>query len=248
MERGEKISRFEIQNPEISKTEKSFHLISQYNQARILGSKNEVSALTQKEIPGRDVNAIAVLLKNQPHEKLEAIGQELQKSENFENKKVGEVLQTFALTEISKDENKTTISIKLPENGLVNTETYRELLEKFYPDDQRENPKFKFENFGEKEVSRALRNGQDEAINNFREEIKANVYQKDASPGVLETETSVLEKIDKIKQFQTEARIALRENQQILEKFTISKIVNLCKFRISVFLFQRFSANFDVNF
>jgi uncharacterized protein YeaO (DUF488 family) len=218
-ERGEKISRYEIQNPEISKMEKGFHLFSQYYQARILGSKIEVPALTQKEITERDVNAIAVLLKNQRPEKLEATGKELQKSENFENKKVGEVLQTFARAEISKNDYSTTVSIKLPENGLVNTETYRELLEKFYSDTQRENAKFKFENFSEKEISRALRFGQDEAVNNFRDDIKANVYQKDASPGVLETETSVLEKIDEIKQFQTKARAAWRENQQILDKY-----------------------------
>jgi hypothetical protein len=219
-ERGEKISRFEIQKPEISKAERSFHLLCGFYRARILGSLMEAPALIQKEISGRDLNAIAVLLKNQSYEKLEATGQELQKSGNPESKQVGEVLQTFARAEISKDENITTVSIKLPGDGSVNTETYRELLEKFYPFDPRENDKFKIENFGEKEISRASRNGQDEALNNLREEIKLNVYQKDASPGVLETETSVLEKIDKIKRFQTDARTALRENQQILEKYS----------------------------
>lgn len=219
--RGEKINRFEIQPPETSQTEKRFHLFSQYNQARILGSQIEVPALTQKEISERDVKATAILLKNQPVEKLEATGKELQKSENFENKKVGEVLQTFARSEISKDDNKTTVSIKLPENGLVNTETYRELLEQFYPDDMRENDKYNFEMFGEKELTRALQKGQDETINNFREEIKGNSFQKDIPANTLELEKSVLEKIDKIAQFQTEARNALRENNGILNKYFV---------------------------
>ena len=86
------------------------------------------------------------------------------------------------------------MSIKLPENRLVSTETYQELLEKFYPDDARENEKYKFEKFGEKEVSRALQKGQDETINNFRDEIKGNSYQKDAPANVFETEKAITRK------------------------------------------------------
>ncbi len=213
------ISQSDIQKPEASKTEKSFYLNSQFNQARILGAKVESAALTQKEISERDFATIGVLLNNQPIEKLENIAQELKKNQNPENKKIGEILQTFAHAEISKAENKTIVSIKLPENALVGVENYRELLEKFYPDDQRENDKYKFSNFSEKEVSRALRLGQDEAIQNFRDEIKSNIYQKDASENIFQTETAVLEKIDKIKQFQTEARFALRENEKLTEKY-----------------------------
>ena len=208
-----------INKQETSEKEKSFHILSQFNQALILGSKIESPILTQKEISETNVKAITILLKNQPLEKLQTIGQELQKSQNIENKIIGEVIQTFARAEISQAENKTNITIKLPENGLVSTETYRELLEKFYPDDTRENEQYKFENLGEKEISRTREKGQDEALQTFREEIKDNIYQKDDSGKVIEIETAVHEKLDKIAQFQSEARNALRENEGLTNKY-----------------------------
>lgn len=213
------ISRDELPKLQTSQTERSFHLHSLFNQARILGERIDSKPLTQTEIKTQDVSAIAVLLKNQPSEKLENLALEFQKSEKIENKKIGEVVQTFARAEIFKDENKTTVSINLPENGLVNTETYRELLEKFYPDDGRENDKYKFEKFGEKEISRTLQKGQDETINNLRDEIKGNSYQKDAQANTFESEKTVLERLDKIAQFQAEARNALSENKSILNKY-----------------------------
>ncbi len=212
-------SRVEQPKLEMSQAEKSFHLHSQFNQARILGTKVEAIALVQKEISERDVNAIGILLNNQPVEKLENIAQELQKGENPENKKIGEVVQTFARAEVSNVENKTFISIKLPEKAQVGVETYLELLEKFYPDDKSESAKYKFEHFGEAQVSRALQKGQDEAITNLREEIKVNAGQKDVSLNVSETEKSVQAKLDKITQFQAEARTAVRENKGILQKY-----------------------------
>lgn len=217
----DEINLSQINKQEIGEKEKSFHIFSQFNQARILGSKIESPILTQKEISETNVKAITILLKNQPFEKLQIIGQELQRSQNIENKTVGEVLQTFARAEISQAENKTNITIKLPENGLVSTETYRELLEKFYPDDTRKNEKYKFENFNDKEISRAREKGQDEALQNFREELKDNAYQNDDSGKVIETETAVHAKLDKIAKFQTEARNALRENESIIQKYVV---------------------------
>ncbi|HRH46087.1 MAG TPA: hypothetical protein PKY82_30870, partial [Pyrinomonadaceae bacterium] len=219
LERKEEINRIEQPKLEMSQAEKSFHLHSQFNQARILGEKIDTAALAQKEISERDVNAISILLNNQPLEKLENIVQELQKGENPENKKIGEVVQTFARTEVSNVENKTFISIKLPEKAQVGVETYRELLEKFYPDDKRESAKYKFEHFGESQVSRALQKGQDEAVNNFREEIKFYSEQKDASLNLSETEKAIQAKLNKIAQFQTEARNTVRENKSILQKY-----------------------------
>ena len=217
--RQDEINFSQINKLETGDKEKSFHILSQFNQARILGLKIESSILTQKEISETNVKAITVLLKNQPLEKLQTIGQELQKSQNTENKTIGEVLQTFARAEISQVENKTNIIIKLPENSLVSTETYRELLEKFYPDDTRENEKYKFENLGDKEISRAREKGQDEALQTFREELKDNVFQNDDSGKIFGTETVVLEKLDKIAQFQSEARNALRENERLTNKY-----------------------------
>lgn len=215
----EEISRDEQPKHQTSQTERSFHLHSLFHQSQILGDRIDSKSLTQSEINDRDVKALAVLLNNQPSEKLENIAQEFQTSENPEKKKIGEVVHTFNRAEISQTENKTTISIKLPENGLVSTETYRELLEKFYPDNAWENEKYKFEKFGEEEISRALQKGQDETINNLFEEIKGNSYQKDAQANTLESEKTVQANLDKIANFQAEARNALHENKSILNKY-----------------------------
>lgn len=219
IERKEEINRIEQPKLEMSQAEKSFHLQSGFYQGRILGAKIETAALVQKEISERDVSAIGILLNNQPLEKLENIAQEFQKGENPENKKIGEIVQTFARAEVSKAQDKTFVSIKLPANGLVSVETYRELFEKLYPDDKRESAKYKFEHIGESQVSRALQKGQDEAVNNFREEVKVYSEQKDASLNLSETEKAIQAKLDKIAQFQTVARNAVRENKGILQKY-----------------------------
>ena len=59
MIKASELSRDETPKTETSKTEKSFHLLSQFNQARILGEKIESSAFTQKEISERDASAAA---------------------------------------------------------------------------------------------------------------------------------------------------------------------------------------------
>ena len=83
MIKASEIHRVETPKTEISKTEKSFHLLSQFNQARILGEKVESPAFSQKEISERDVSTVAVLLKNQTPEKMELIAQELGKNANL---------------------------------------------------------------------------------------------------------------------------------------------------------------------
>lgn len=224
----------ETPKAEISKTEKSFHLLSQYNQARILGEKIESSTFTQKEINERDVSATVVLLKNQSPEKIELIAQELRQSGSLETKKIGEVLETFSKAEVLKDENKTVINITLPENRLAQTETYRELLEKFYPDDERENDQYKLSSFGEKTLDWAREKGQDETVRNWREETLNNTYKSDVSANIFEVEQKIVEKFDKIKQFQQEARHTKRENVQLLEKYSRRAAAKIEGLKLSV--------------
>ena len=127
--------------------------------------------------------------------------------------------KTFAKAEILKDENKTVVNINLPENRLVEVETYRELLEKFYPNDERENNKYKLSSFGENTLNRAREKGQDETIKSWREETRNNVYQNNVSANVFLTEQIIIEKFDKIKDFQQDARKARLENVNLLEKY-----------------------------
>jgi len=55
---------------EASKAEKSLHLLSQHNQARILGEKIQSPAFVSNELDERDFNSLAVLLHNQSPEKM----------------------------------------------------------------------------------------------------------------------------------------------------------------------------------
>lgn len=213
------INRADQSKPEMSQTEKDFHLESLFYQALVLGDQIESKPLRQQEISQHEVQAVTLLLVNQPAERLEKIAGVLNKSDQPEKQKIGELLQTFAHAEISQSENKTTVTIKLPENNLVSTETYRELLEKFYPDNRAENEKYKFENLSEKAISGAREKGQDETLQNLRDEIKGNVYQTDGNGKVIETSASVLEKLDKITRLQSEARTAKAVNERMTIKY-----------------------------
>jgi hypothetical protein len=204
---------------EASKAEKSFHLLSQYNQARILGEKIESSALVSREIGERDFNSLAVLLNNQSPEKNELISRELKASDSSENRKIGEILEVFSRAEITKDEQKTVIQIKLPENSVLQKETCAELLEKFYPDDARQNDKYKFSSFGEKFVSESREKGQDETVKDFREEIKGEVGKENVLGNELSNEQHIARNFETLQSLQEAGRTARQENESILSKY-----------------------------
>ncbi|HRH41367.1 MAG TPA: hypothetical protein PKY82_06945 [Pyrinomonadaceae bacterium] len=205
---------------QISETEKDFHLNSLFHQAGILGERIDSAPLTHTEIKSTNVSAVAVLLNNQPLEKLEQLAVSFQKSQDPEKQKIAEVINIFADAEISKDENKTTVSIKLPENHLIGTETYHQLLAKFYPDNLQENNKYKFENFNEKEVNHAREKGQDAALKDFHDEINNKVYQNSASAHLIENETAIIEILGQIAHLQMEGRHARQENELLTLKYT----------------------------
>ena len=61
--------------------------------------------------------------------------------------------------------------------------------------------------------------GKMKPLKNWREETRNNVYQSSVSANVFSTEQIIIEKFDKIKEFQQEARKARLENVQLLEKY-----------------------------
>jgi hypothetical protein len=212
-------SRDDPKKLEASQAEKSFNLSSLYNQARILGEKIESPALVSKEIGERDFNSLAILLNNESPEKNELISRELKASGNSENRKLSEILEVFNRAEITKDEQKTVIQIKLPENSVLQKETFAELLEKLYPDSARENDKYKFSSFGEKFVSESREKGQDETLKDFREQIKASVDKENVLGNDLSNDQSIAEKFETLRHFQEAGRAARRENESILSKY-----------------------------
>ena len=212
-------SRDDSKKLEASQAEKSFNFLSLYNQARILGEKIESPALVSKEVGERDFSSLAILLNNGSPEKKELVSRELKASRNSENRKIGEILEVFSRAEITKDEQKTIIQIKLPENSVLQRETYSELLEKLYPGDARENDKYKFSSFGEKLVSESREKGQDETLKDFREQIKASVNEENVLGNDFSNEQSIAEKFETLRHFQEAGRAARRENESILSKY-----------------------------
>lgn len=205
---------------EQSSPEKSFHLLSRFNQARILGERVETPALHSKEISERDFRAVAVVLQNQPGERILALGQELKQSGKIKDKKIGEILETFSKAEITKSGDKTIARITLPEKGLIEAETYKELLERFYPNDKAENDKFKFSLFHEKTIEAARIKSQDETLDNKRAEIGNNIYAGDArATQIFQTERGLIQDLRKVVELQRAARDARDENTRILEKY-----------------------------
>ena len=218
--KGETASR-EPQSPlEQSKSEKSFHFLSQFNQARILGERVETSPLASLEIGEKDFRAAQVVLQNQPPEKTLKLGLELTQSGAVEDKKIGEILETFSQAEVTKSGDKTTVEIKPPENSALRTETYKELLERFYPDDAHENDKFKFANFNEKTLEDVRIKGQNETIKNWQSELGYSFYTSDATAAqIFQTERALAEDLSRVAQMQQSARLARAENARILEKY-----------------------------
>ena len=205
---------------EQSKAEKSFHLLSAFNEARILGDRIETSPLASSEVSERDFRAANFILQNQPLEKISKLGSELKQNSAVEDKKVSEILETFSKAEITKSDGKTTVEIKLPENAIVGAETYKELLERFYPNDVRENDKFKFAAFHEKTLEDARIKGQNETIKNQQAEIGNNFYHADAPVAqTFQTERALAEDLSRVTQMQQAARVARSENAQLLEKY-----------------------------
>lgn len=205
---------------EQSKAEKSFHLTSQFNQARILGDRIETSPLASPEITERDFRAANFILQNQPPEKIFQLGSALKQSDAVEDKKIGGILEIFSKAEITKSESKTTVEIKLPENAVLAEETYKELLERFYPEEARENDKFKFAAFHEKTLEDARIKGQNETIKNWQTGVGNGFYRADAPAAqIFQTERALAEDLSRVSQMQQAARIARSENTQILEKY-----------------------------
>lgn len=218
--KGETVSRPPQTTLEQSQAEKSFHLLSVFNQTRILGERIETSPLLADEIGEKDFRAAQIILQNQPSEKTQKLGLELKQSGTVEDKKIGEILETFSQAEITKSGDKIIIEIKLPENAVLSTETYKEMLERFYPNDARENDKFKFANFNEKTLEDVRIKGQNETVKNWQTELGDNFYHADATTvQIFQTERAFAEDLSRVAQMQQAARVARAENTQLLEKY-----------------------------
>lgn len=228
--KGETTSRERQPMLEQSKIEKRFHLASVLNQAQILGDGIETSPLASSQITKRDFNAASLILQNQPPEKIIQLASELKQNAATEDKKIGEILEVFSKAETSKSDGRTIVSIKLPENTLITVENYKELLERFYPDDVRENDKFKFAAFHEKTLEDARIKAQNETIKDWQAEPGQNFYNAETTTAeIFQTERAFAEDLTRVAQMQQVARIARSENTQLLEKYasrTAYKMLN----------------------
>ncbi len=205
---------------ELSRAEKSFHLLTQVNQARILGERFESANLKSGEVGERDFQAAQIVLQNYGSEKIKSLAGELKRGESLDGKKLAEILVTFNNAETIKNTDKTIVSIKLAENNLVSADAYRELLERIFPADERETLKYKLANSSEKTLESARTKGQNQTIEGWRENLKNNIYAVEVAPAtVFAVEREMSEQLSEINRLQKNARAARDENANLLEKY-----------------------------
>lgn len=198
-------------------TEKSFRIFSTFSQARILGEKIELGALNTKEISRNDAAAVALLLNNQSIEKNMSLSRELIGSRNPEHQKIGEVLGVFSRAENQRNGKTAKVLITLPEKSFVGAETYAELLEKFYPESERD--QFKLSRFGSHRVAEAKIKGETEVLKSWSEEIKTNDYKPEATELISFAERELTENISRLGSILRESGVAQRENNAAVSKY-----------------------------
>jgi hypothetical protein len=213
------LGRQGVANSEISKAEMRYQLLSQFNQAHVLAVRIGSSSMISPEITSSEFNTIAIVLKNNSAEKVERISRELSKSSSGDHQKAAEILTTFAKAKIEQDEKKTIIQITLPEDRLVGTDTYRELLEKLHPDDTREADKYKFSNFSRETIEGARTRGQDKTIKTWLNDFENLSSVTDAPAETLEVRGELKDHLTAIANLQKTGRAARSENEHILAKY-----------------------------
>ncbi len=219
------VQRKFVTRPELTKTEKSFHLLSQFNQARILGDRIESPALHSQEITPSDFKAVGIILNNNSTESVEQISHELRKAENGDHRRAAEILETFAKAEIKKEGPSTTIQITVPGESTIAIESYKELLEKLHPSDEHESDKYRLSNFSRESIEGARTLGQDETIKNWLRDLEDRT---ESSPlAAVEGGVRTEEQLKAIANLQEIARSARTENELIIAKYvsrTASKL------------------------
>lgn len=217
--RGDDLGRKGVAHSEISKAETSYQLLSQFNQAHVLAVRIGSPSMISPEITSSEFNTIAIVLKNNSAEKVERISHELSKSSSGDHQKAAEILTTFANAKIEQDERKTTIQITLPEDRLVGTDTYKELLEKLHPDDTREEDKYKFSNFRLETIEGARTRGQDKTIKTWLNDFENPSAVTDALTEAREERGELKQHLAVIANLQETGRAARSENEHILAKY-----------------------------
>jgi len=200
-----------------SRTEKSFRILGTFSQARILGEKIELGELNTKEISRNDAAAVALLLNNQSVEKNELMSRELIGSRNPEHQKIGEILGVFSRAENEQSGKTATVKITLPEKSLVGAETYAELLEKIYPESERD--RFKLSRLGSERVAEAKIKGETEVIKSWSEEIRNNDYKPEATELVSYAERELTENFSRLDSILRESGKTQRENNAAVSKY-----------------------------
>jgi hypothetical protein len=209
----------DVVHSETGKAEMSYQLLSQFNQAHVLGERIQSTVLTSPEIKSSDFNAIAVLLKNNSAEKVERISRKLRENPDVDHQKAADVLATFANAKIEQDKQRTVIQITLPEDGLVGTDTYKELLEKLHPDDAREEDKYRFSHFTRETIEAARTRGQDKTIKNWLNDIENISAVTDLPAEALDARSELKGHLTAIAKLQETGRAARSENEHILAKY-----------------------------
>lgn len=128
-------------------------------------------------------------------------------------------MATFAKAKIEQNEKMTVIHITLPEDRIVETDTYKELLEKLYPDNSQEADKYNLSNFSRETIEGARTRGQDQTIKNWINDFENSSAVTDAPTETLEARGELKEQLAAIASLQETGRAARSDNERILAKY-----------------------------
>ncbi len=219
---------------EVSEAEKRFHLLTQFNQARLLGNRIPDSDLHSRDIQQSELNAIAIVLKSNSVDSVNLVSGELRKSNASDDRRAAEMLETIANARFDQEGRQTIITITLPESRIVEIDTYKELLEKLHPDDDRENEKYKLANFGRKMLEETRARGQNETIQNWISNLGEQNALADPSEKVFDPNGELRESLLAIRQLQDGGRVARAENEALIGKYISRAVAKLEKQKQSI--------------
>lgn len=203
---------------EASAAETSFLLLGKFNQAVLLGERLGTVGPDSPEVTHIEFAAAAIVLNNNSADQTKMIAGELIAAGDT-TRKMGEILTTFASARTENFKDRTVIEITLPADRRLSVDIYRELLERFYPDDPRENDRFKMTGFSLGLIEDTHVRGRDMVLENWR----ARLEQKSPDGNVPAPELSVhgeaLRDLQAIMELQQAARGAVKLNNALIAKY-----------------------------
>ena len=201
-----------------SAAETSFLLLGKFNQAHLLAERLGSVGIDSPEVSHHEFAAAAIVLNNNSADQTKSIANELIAG-GGETRKVGEILNTFASAQTENFEDRMVIEITLPADRSLSVDSYRELLERFYPEDPRKNDKFKMTGFSLGLIEDAHVRGRDMVLENWKARVEPQAQTEKISVAERSVYRDAFGDLQAIRELQQAARGSVKENNAILSKY-----------------------------